>query len=56
MLTPQGRAKYKAEHSVEGLLRGDAKNRAEFYKSGIEAGWLLPEEARKLENLPTVAT
>ncbi|MGE4125741.1 MAG: phage portal protein [Pusillimonas sp.] len=54
LLTPQGRAKYKPEHSVEGLLRGDAKNRADFYKSGIDAGWLLPAEARKLENLPEI--
>lgn len=54
LLTPQGRAKYKPEHSVEGLLRGDATNRADFYKSGIEAGWLLPGEARKLENLPEI--
>jgi HK97 family phage portal protein len=54
LLTPAGRAKYKPEHSVEGLLRGDAKNRADFYKSGIEAGWLLPAEARKLENLPEI--
>lgn len=54
LLTPQGRAKYKAEHSVEGLLRGDAKNRADFYQSGINAGWMLPSEARRLENLPAI--
>ncbi|MYN11780.1 phage portal protein [Pusillimonas sp. TS35] len=54
LLTTAGRAKYKPEHSVEGLLRGDAKNRADFYKSGIEAGWLLPSEARRLENLPAI--
>lgn len=54
LLTPAGRAKYKPEHSVEGLLRGDAKNRAEFYKSGIDAGWMLRSEARRLENLPAI--
>lgn len=54
LLTPAGRRKYKPEHSVEGLLRGDSKTRADFYKSGIEAGWLLPSEARRLENLPKI--
>jgi len=54
LLTTAGRKKYKPEHSVEGLLRGDSKTRADFYKSGIEAGWLLPSEARKLENLPAI--
>ena len=43
-----------AEHQVEGLLRGDATNRAAFYQAGIAAGWLLPSEARRLENLPTI--
>jgi HK97 family phage portal protein len=52
LLTDAGRRMYYAEHQVEGLLRGDASNRAEFYKSGIDAGWLLPSEARRLENLP----
>jgi len=54
LLTPAGRRLYKPEHSVEGLLRGDAKNRADFYQSGINAGWMLPSEARKLENLPRI--
>lgn len=54
LLTTAGRAKYKPEHSVEGLLRGDAKNRADFYKSGIDAGWMLKSEARRLENLPAI--
>lgn len=52
LLTKAGRQIYFAEHSVEGLLRGDSTNRAEFYKSGIESGWLDVEEVRKLENLP----
>lgn len=54
LLTPTSRRRLFAEHSVEGLLRGDATNRATFYESGIKAGWLLPSEARRLENLPTV--
>lgn len=53
-LTEAGRQTYFAEHSLEGLLRGDAANRAEFYEKGIGAGWLLKSEARRLENLPTI--
>ncbi len=54
LLTPAGRKRYKPEHSVEGLLRGDSTTRASFYREGIDAGWLLPSEARKLENLPMI--
>jgi HK97 family phage portal protein len=54
LLTDAGRRIYFAEHQVEGLLRGDSTNRASFYQSGINAGWLRKSEARKLENLPTI--
>lgn len=45
---------YFAEHNVEGLLRGDSANRAQFYQRGVEDGWLLRSEVRKLENLPAI--
>ncbi len=51
-LSDAGRRVYFAEHSVEGLLRGDSTARAAFYASGIQAGWLKRSEARELENLP----
>ena len=54
LLSASGRRLFFAEHSVEGLLRGDSVNRAAFYKSGIEAGWMLPSEARQFENLPLI--
>lgn len=54
LLTEAGRRIFFAEHQVEGLLRGDSVNRAAFYSSGIKDGWMLPSEARRLENLPTV--
>ncbi len=54
LLTDAGRRIYFAEHQVEGLLRGDAVNRADFYDKGIKAGWMLKSEARRLENLPTI--
>lgn len=44
-----------AEFSVEGLLRGDSKARAEFYASGIQHGWMVPNEPRALENMQPVA-
>ena len=53
-LTETGRRVYFAEHSVEGLLRGDSTTRAAFYASGIAAGWLRRSEARELENLPPI--
>lgn len=52
LLGPIARGRYYAEHSLEGLLRAQPKERAEFYKSGIDAGWLDVAEVRRLENLP----
>lgn len=54
-LTDAGRRIYYPEHNVEGMLRGDSANRSAFYASGITSGWMLKSEARKLENLPTIA-
>ena len=54
LLTDESRRTYFAEHQVEGLLRGDSVNRADFYDKGIAAGWMLKSEARRLENLPTI--
>ncbi|MES2819802.1 MAG: phage portal protein [Pseudomonadota bacterium] len=42
------------EHNVEGLLRGDSLNRAQFYESAIGTGWMLKSEVRRIENLPTI--
>ena len=53
-LTDAGRRTYYPEHAIEGILRGDSVNRADFYTKGIDAGWLLPSEARRLENLPVI--
>ena len=52
MLSRSESAVYFAECSIEGLLRGDSKSRAEFYASGIQNAWLKPAEARAYENLP----
>lgn len=42
------------EHNVEGLLRGDSLNRAQFYDSAVSTGWMLKSEVRRIENLPTI--
>lgn len=52
LLTDAGRRVYFAEHSVEGLLRGDSLNRAQFYERAISDGWMTTDEVRQLENLP----
>lgn len=41
-----------SEFSLEGLLRGDAKARADFYHLAITDGWMNRNEPRRLENLP----
>lgn len=45
----------KAEFKVEGLLRGDSAARAAYYASGIQHGWMVPNEPRGLEDLKPVA-
>ena len=52
LLTDAGRRTYFAEHSVEGLLRGDSTTRAAFYERAIADGWMDADEVRRLENLP----
>ena len=52
LLGPIARQRYFAEHAVDGLLRGAPETRATFYETMIRAGVMLPDEARRLENLP----
>jgi len=37
--------------NLEGLLRGDIKTRVEAYQTGIQNGWMTPNEARLKEGL-----
>jgi HK97 family phage portal protein len=43
-------AGFSAKFFLQGLLRGDAKSRGEFYASGITNGWMTRNEARRLED------
>lgn len=52
LLAPLARRRYHAEHSVEGLLRGNPEARADFYDKAITSGWMTVDEVRRLENLP----
>lgn len=39
------------EFLMDALLRGDLKSRYDAYKIGIDAGFLVPNEARRFENM-----
>jgi len=39
-----------AEHSLEGLLKGDSAARAAFYAQAIQWGWMSRNEVRVMEN------
>lgn len=51
LLAPSERLQYQAKFSVDGLLRGDSKARAEFYKAMHNMGALERNEIRAFENL-----
>ena len=45
------RGRYSIKFDLKGLMRGDAVARANYYTSGINAGWMTPNEARRLEEM-----
>lgn len=52
VLTPAQRSSMAVEFSFDALLRGNPKDRAEMYASGVQNGWMTRREVRQLENLP----
>lgn len=50
VLPPDG--SLEAMFNVRELIRGDTMARAQFYASGIVNGWLVRNDARKMEGLP----
>lgn len=48
-------AGYYVEFNLAGLLRGDAKSRADAYALGRQWGWLSVNDIRRLENLSPIA-
>lgn len=54
-ITPAEQKTSFVEFRVEGLLRGDTASRFASYQMAIQSGFMKPDEARKLENLPPEA-
>ena len=48
------RNRFYVEFNVNGLLRGDAKTRADLYTKAIQWGWMSINEVRKKENLNAI--
>lgn len=51
LFTARSRRTHTIEYNLDGLMRGDSRARTEYYSSGIQWGWLAPDEARHKENL-----
>jgi len=51
LFTERERGRYSVKFDLKGLMRGDAAARANYYTSGINAGWMTPNEARRLEEM-----
>jgi hypothetical protein len=43
---------YYVKFNVDTILRGDLKTRYEAYRTGIQGGFLMPNEARAKEDMP----
>jgi HK97 family phage portal protein len=57
LLTREQRtAGYYVEAKIDGLLRGDAKSRADAYAVGRQWGWLSVNDIRRLENMPGIGS
>ena len=41
-------------HDLDDMMRGDAKNRSEYYSAGIQWGWMCPDEIRSRENMNSI--
>jgi len=52
VLTPGQRGTLKVEYSIDALLRGSPAERASYYSTGLQNGYLTRNEVRQLENLP----
>lgn len=55
LMTPEEQTTgFFAKHNANALLRGDSKARSDFYKAGINDGWLTRNEVREFEDLNPV--
>ena len=51
LLGPQERKRFFVEFNLDAIMRGDAAARSAFYASGVQNGYLKPDEVRSKENL-----
>lgn len=51
LITDQRRSKFFAEFLVDGLQRGDAKSRSEYYRTMVDIRAMSPNEVRERENM-----
>lgn len=49
------RGRFYAKFSLEGLLRGDMKARAEFYQSALQNGWMTRAQVAALEDWDAIS-
>ena len=54
LLTKEEREEYYIEFSLNAALRGNVRDRTEYYKAGRQWGWLSQNDVRKLENMPPI--
>ena len=54
LLAPSEAADYFVKHDLDSLTRADLQTRYAAHAAGITAGFLTRNEARKMENLPTL--
>lgn len=51
LLLDRERGEYSIKFDLRGMMRGDDAARSSYYKQAIEAGWMTPNEARRLEGM-----
>ncbi len=54
LLAPSESAEFFFKHDLDSLMRADLQTRYAAHASGIAAGFLTRNEARRMENLPTL--
>jgi len=51
LVAEKDRGRYNIKFDLRGMMRGDATARSAYYASGIQNGWMTPNEARAHEGL-----
>ena len=54
LLSDEEKEKYFIKFNIGGLLRGEYESRTKGYQSGIQNGWMSPNDVRELEDLDLI--